>query len=286
MAMSGTRLWISSLAALFVSAAGAAQAADYSPPLPPPPPCCDSWYLRGNIGFSNQQLGSLSNANYALANSVTNTDRGFDAAPFFALGVGYTVNNWLRLDVTGEYRGNATFHGMDIATDSTGIHDDNYSGSKSEWTFLFNGYVDLGTWYCLTPFIGAGVGVSGNTISNFRDWGMQTGADVYADAATKWNFAWALYAGLGYQVTKNFTVEFTYRYLDLGDATTGAIHSYAGNSDPSYTPFAFNHLTSHDLMLGLRWTCCEVPAEAPPPRYVYTPPPPVYAPPPPLRSRG
>ena len=166
--MSCKRLWISSLAAFWVIAAGAAQAADYTPP-PPPAPCCNNWYLRGNIGFSNQQLGSLSNANYALATSVTNTDRGFDAAPFFGVGVGYTVNNWLRFDVTGEYRGNATFHGMDIATDAAGLHDDNYSGSKSEWTFLVNGYVDLGTWYCLTPYIGAGIGASRNTISNFRD---------------------------------------------------------------------------------------------------------------------
>ena len=43
---------------------------------------------------------------------------------------------------------------------------DIYNGSKSEWTFLLNGYVDLGTWSHITPFIGAGVGTSRNTISN------------------------------------------------------------------------------------------------------------------------
>ncbi len=46
--------------------------------------------------------------------SVRNVDKGFDAAPFFGLGVGYTVNNWLRVDVTGEYRGAANFHGLDV----------------------------------------------------------------------------------------------------------------------------------------------------------------------------
>ena len=102
--------------------------------------------------------------------SVSNIDKGFDAAPLFGLGIGYTINNWLRVDVTGEYRGKANFHGLDVgAIPGGGFADDRYFGSKSEWTFLFNGYVDLGTWWNITPFIGAGVGVSRNTISNFGD---------------------------------------------------------------------------------------------------------------------
>ena len=36
------------------------------------------------------------------------------AAPLFGLGVGYAVNNLLRFDVTGEYRGAANFHGLDV----------------------------------------------------------------------------------------------------------------------------------------------------------------------------
>ena len=33
------------------------------------------------------------------------------------------------------------------------------------------------------------------------------------------NFAWALHAGLAYNVTKNFSVEFAYRYLNYGSVT-------------------------------------------------------------------
>ena len=60
------------------------------------------WYLRGDIGFTNQ-IGSLFNANYVnFSMSVNNIDKkGFDASPLFGFGVGYVVNNWLRLDVTG-----------------------------------------------------------------------------------------------------------------------------------------------------------------------------------------
>ena len=56
---------------------------------------------------------------------------------------------------------------------ATGFVDaNNYSGSKSEWVVMANAYVDLGTWWCITPFIGAGVGGSYNKISGFRDDGV------------------------------------------------------------------------------------------------------------------
>jgi opacity protein-like surface antigen len=266
--MSNANIKRLTIAAVFALASTTTNAADLSVPIMPQPVEVSGWYLRGDIGFSNQNVGSLFNQNYSGYSQGINTDKGFDSAPFFGLGIGYSFNNWLRFDLTGEYRGKANFHGFDRAFNGT-WHDDTYSGSKSEWTVLANGYVDLGTWNCLTPFVGAGVGFSRNTISSFRDIGTSPVSDVYGDTASKWNFAWALYAGLGYQLTKNATIEFAYRYLDLGDATTGDMHNAAGTPDASYTPFSFNHLTSHDIKLGLRFTCCEVPP-----------------PPPPLNSRG
>ena len=91
---------------------------------------------------------------------------------------------------------------------------------------LANAYVDLGTWWCMTPFIGAGVGGARVTIANFTDQSMPIEAArlpsvALADNASKWNFAWALHAGLAYKVTPNFTVELAYRYLDIGDGVTG-----------------------------------------------------------------
>ena len=38
--------------------------------------------------------------------------------------------------------------------------------------FLANAYVDLGTWWCFTPFIGAGVGGARNMISGVQDQGI------------------------------------------------------------------------------------------------------------------
>ena len=254
---------------------GVATSADLA--VPPLAPVADfsGWYLRGDIGFSNQQVGSLFNENYSRFNSVTNVDKGFDAAPLFGLGVGYNVNNWLRFDVTGEYRSRANFHGLDVGFTAVpgpagnNFWPDRYTGSKYEWTFMFNGYIDLGTWYGFTPFIGAGVGFSRNTITNFGDVNVAVLGDSHSSDASKWNFAWALHAGLGYRVSPAVTLELAYRYIDLGKATTGPMVDYTfANVD---TPFAFNRLTSQDLKLGLRYNFGV---------YDYEPPPP------PLRSRG
>ena len=61
---------------------------------------------------------------------MTNVDRGFDAAPFFGLGVGYNVNNWFRIDVTGEYRARANFHGLDLGNVALGTMPDRYTGQQ------------------------------------------------------------------------------------------------------------------------------------------------------------
>jgi opacity protein-like surface antigen len=251
--------------------ATAAQAADFPPAMPqyqPPPPADTSgWYLRGDIGISNQRVGSLFNVLYNTT-TVTNLDKGFDAGGIFGLGVGYKVNNWLRFDVTGEYRAGTNFRGLDIyapePNSGTGVGVDDYYARKSEWVAMFNAYLDLGTWWCITPFIGAGVGGSYVTIGNFRDINVATNGLAYATEASKWNFAWAAHAGLAYNVTPGLTVELAYRYISLGDGLTGDLITYNGVSTVN-NPMEFRNITSHDVKLGVRWMFMpDQPAYAPP----------------------
>jgi opacity protein-like surface antigen len=258
-----------------------AQAADLLPPPPPMEPApmmsadFSGWYLRGDVGMAIQS-GNLSpsispnpliGAPADAFNSFYNPS--LSASALFDVGVGYQINNWLRFDVTGEYRAKAHFHGQQVATFGGIILPDDYHASKSEWLFLANAYVDLGTWWCVTPFIGAGVGGSYNKISSFTDIGAtQVGATIlsttYGNDASKFNFAWAVYAGLAYQVTPSFTVELAYRYLNLGSATTGPTNSFDGVTVVNGTPFQFNNLTSQDIKLGVRWMFGEPPPPPPP----------------------
>jgi opacity protein-like surface antigen len=182
----------------------------------------------------------------------------FNTAGIYGLGVGYRVNNWFRADVTGEYRGNSQFYGSDRITYPGGVGMDTYHATKNEWVVLANAYVDLGTWWCMTPFIGAGVGGARVAINGFTDAGLANNGGgalpslAYGDNVSKWNLAWALHAGVAYKVTPNVTVEFAYRYLDMGDGLTGDLKTFDGTNNVN-NPMTFKNITSHDLKLGVRW---------------------------------
>ena len=266
----------------FLIAAGAASllssaafAADMAiappPPMYAPPPVVEDfggWYLRGDIGFSNQRVSRLNNVLDATY-TTSSQNLGFNTAGIFGLGAGYRFNNWLRADVTGEYRGNSQFFGKDVLTFPGGFNTDTYHATKSEWVVLANAYVDLGTWWCMTPFIGAGVGGARVSINNFTDQsitnaglGAQPGL-AFGDNVSKWNFAWALHAGVAYKVTPNFTVELAYRYLDMGDGLTGDLRTFDGTNG-IVNPTTFKSITSHDLKLGVRWDLSSPPVYQPP----------------------
>src|SRR3712207_9032541 len=100
---------------LAVAASTTAHAADL---LPPPPPMAAAhvevgggWYLRGDIGMTNQAVDKLSFGNTDPDFQTIHLD--FDSSPLFGIGAGYQFNNWIRADVTGEYRGKSSFHGLD-----------------------------------------------------------------------------------------------------------------------------------------------------------------------------
>src|SRR5271154_3405277 len=104
----------------FIVAAGAASllssaafAADMPSIMPAPqqyyaPPVEDfgGWYLRGDIGITNQRASKISNPLDTTLNvsgpSYVGTE--LSGAGSFDLGVGYRFNNWLRGDLTAEYR--------------------------------------------------------------------------------------------------------------------------------------------------------------------------------------
>src|ERR1700732_4144855 len=97
-------------------APAAARGADL--PVPPPmfrAPIVEeygAWYLRGDIGITNQHVHKLDSPAPGF-NTTTTLVQGFDSAGLFGLGVGYKFNSWFRADVTGEYRAGAHFSALD-----------------------------------------------------------------------------------------------------------------------------------------------------------------------------
>ena len=102
-------------ATLMSSMAFAADMPIAPPPMVYAPPVEDfgGWYLRGDIGFSNQSVKNRDWYSYPTLLSLDQSS-GFDTAGIFGIGVGYQFNNWFRVDVTGQYRGRSNFHGSDV----------------------------------------------------------------------------------------------------------------------------------------------------------------------------
>jgi len=238
-------------ALLTIAPAGAGFAADM-PSVPPPMQIGGQWYLRGDIGMTNQSVGSLFNALDATAFTLDTVSKDFSSSPFLGVGLGYRFNDHFRMDVTGEYRGAADFSGLQIYTDyPTGGGTDEYTAKKSELTFLANAYWDITTWRGITPFVGAGIGASYNTISGFTDVNTPNLGVAYGSTQSQLNLAWALYAGLDYQVTPNLAIEAAYRYINLGNAHSGELCTYLGSCGGN--PEEFRGLTSQDFKVGFRW---------------------------------
>jgi opacity protein-like surface antigen len=250
-AMVSSKPFISSFAAVTIWTSSAAYAADLGPPPYLPPAALSEqspWYLRGDIG-----LGWESSNLQFLQNPLNTTNFAFDHSslantPFIRGGIGYEVNNWLRFDPTAEYRFKTAINASGQYTSGGTTFSEVYQGYLTSLVFLENAYVDLGTWAYLTPFVGAGVGGAYNSVYDFTESGFTGGSiNGTGPAANKWNPAWAAYAGVAYNVTSNFKVELSYRYLNFGSVTDTI--NCTGCNPNSYK---WNNLTSQDFMIGFR----------------------------------
>ena len=242
------------------------------------------WYIRGDIGavrlpsmqVNTPSLPTATNPTPPNAPNATlgsGSRLGYDAS----LAAGYSFNNWFRTDLMADFHqpltttgssGNANvFCPTAVAYPTVGGVVDytqpnyanggctgNYRASLRSYDVLINGYVDLGTWYRITPYVGAGVGVSfghyqtsstyvqanGSPYQvSFTD--PQFGQSYYfnydrSQSGTYYNFAWALMAGFAVDVYDHTKLDIGYRYLNLGSI-----------------PGVSGKLTSNEVRAGVRY---------------------------------
>lgn len=244
-----------------IAAATAAHAADLPPPPPAEPmpvaaPEYNGWYLRGDVGVGIAGATSLRQSfdpGFVVPGLRVDKDRRGDQV-FLGAGVGYQFNQWLRFDATGEYRTDSDYRA--IASYDTfcpiGVRCyDNYSGRISSAVFMANAYLDLGNFAGLTPYVGVGLGTARHRWTGLTDADYQVGGYGFAPDRSAWNFAWALMAGVSYDVTQNVKLELGYRYLDMGKMSSGKIVCQNTGACPHEVQRV--KMTSHDLRIGMRW---------------------------------
>jgi opacity protein-like surface antigen len=234
-----TRIGTLAAAALTgLAVAAAAHAADVPGLWPPdqdkPPQYREyrsGWYLRGDVGYRFNRMGHVDSADAV-------TSFKYDNAVSAGGGFGFK-DRWFRMDLTVDYSAPAKFSG----TTQSGAAQPQYTTSIDAATGLINGYIDLGTWAGLTPYAGAGIGVSYLRAHEFRNTALPAGELV--SLQPKWNLAWAAMGGISFRVTPQWEIDVGYRYLNLGTAASGP-QSVGGQAH-------FRQLTAQEVRVGFRF---------------------------------
>lgn len=210
------------------------------------------WYIRGDIGATrgaevattDPTLGGVPNFSF---------DRSHNIGYVASIGGGYAINNWFRTDavfdfhqpVTSARNGNGFTcaygaYGLPVGGPYSSVGyqtehcNSSLSGALKSYDVLFNGYIDLGNWHGVTPYVGAGVGLSFGHYQTAVNYYYPNGAPYdfnYTDpvsgaslnenfdrnaSGTYYNPAFALMAGVSIDVFDHTKLDVGYRYVNLG----------------------------------------------------------------------
>ncbi|MCT8997947.1 outer membrane protein [Chelativorans intermedius] len=208
----------------------AAGAADYDLSIPLDAPqyvpveVGSGWYLRGDVTYA------LNDSVYDVRLFGTEADNNRFGG---SIGMGYHFTDMLRADVNLAYIGDDSFY-----------HDDGVDFASAEnrtLAAMVNGYVDLGTFVGITPYVGAGAGLLYSK-QELRVNSPTLGV-AYAETDRQYEFAYSLNAGVAYQLTRNVSVDVGYQYLSAPSAEYRDLASGAVKDGIDF----------HQLRVGLRY---------------------------------
>jgi opacity protein-like surface antigen len=271
------RLGIAGLAAALASSVALpALAADYvEPPVIEAPaeqvvydaPNVGGWYIRGDIDYHWADFRDADYIIYGDPGTTGSLDGDLKGAMSLGAGIGYQVNDYFRVDLTGDYFFKSDFDGETSGFCGDGLPcTSSDSSSVQAFLLLANAYVDLGTYNGFTPYVGAGIGGAhvkwDKLVNKDRD------GEFEHDGDSNWRFAYAAMAGVSYCLTDTTKLDVGYRFSRIEG---GRMFGYSTGAGPGYD----NGFNTHEVRAGLRYQFsgsngCVAPAPVayePPPVY-------------------
>lgn len=264
---------LSLIAAALMTSTAAAQAADlYEPPVVEVVPevrtvAVGGWYLRGDIGYSKVHVRGVE---YFQGTSFSGEfeEHDVDGTWMLSGGIGYQVTDYFRVDATLDHHFSAAFNGSSasgvacgdadgdpLTYDPDGVCNYDDDSNLAVTTIMANAYVDLGNYAGFTPYVGGGLGgalVHWDDLSNDETCtGTCTGVagDSNHDGIGDWRFAYALHAGVSYDLNASLKLDagYTFKHID-----GGTMFDFDGASGSG--PQGFDEgIKIHTVRAGLRW---------------------------------
>ena len=230
------------------------------------------WYVRGDFG-GTQLLQASPATQGILSINPTSTFHSYAPGINFtpsheigytaSVGGGYAFNKWIRADAVFDFlqpihsssygKAFACQNGygpvVTLASGSTtayptyGTCNGIFQANLQSYSALVNGYIDLGTWYNVTPYVGAGVGLSFGHYQTSSSYFQADGSSydiqvtnpasaatysLYFDRTLSGNYynpAFALVGGVAIGIYDHVKLDVGYRYLDLGDILGKNVHT-------------------------------------------------------------
>lgn len=196
----------------------------------------EGWYIRGDLGYSGWVKGGKPDYTVYSPGGTVFSQESFDSARFskpvsYGVGMGYQFNNFLRADLTTDFFNGALSGDSNIDQPCSGAEPAgtscgfNHKARYSAINIMANGYIDLGTVAGITPYLGAGAGVTNLRWDNLRtntfcENGTSTcsGTDYgqgQLSGMDSWRFTYALMAGASVDITNRVKLDVGYRFSDI-----------------------------------------------------------------------
>jgi opacity protein-like surface antigen len=205
----------------------------YERPAPRPVEMVSGWYVRGDVGYRFNHVDTLQ-APYAI------TSAKYPDSVGLTFGGGYKYD-WFRSDVTVDYAPRVTAR----AASGSSFSQPQYTAKIDPLSILANVYLDLGTWWGFTPYVGAGAGVTYVHSREYTDTSFLP--PNYAAINGRTNFSYAAMAGVSYRIDARWIVDLGYRHLEMGDLPT----STGTNSALDST--VWKRLSTDEVRVGFRF---------------------------------
>jgi opacity protein-like surface antigen len=201
-------------------------------------------YVRGDLGaalFATPSIRLAAPVGRFRSPSV-------DPTVTFGAGVGYEFGDWLRADVTLDAVPAAGLKARSFCAACAAGGFSRERADISALAALLNAYIEFAPAGVVTPYVGGGVGVSRIEATDWK-YTRPDGRTGRRPDADGWNFAWALAAGVGVDVSERVVLDAGYRYLSLGSAETGRVAVGGGGGRAR---IKVDDVAVHQLRLGVR----------------------------------